>query len=197
MVFELSNGIVPSISGDVIRSEKNYSIVVFEKLSQTAMAAGMDITEAYRSRDRFIRKNELMTSLDEVLQVRDAAIVFFTKEVGKTNFKQLSPLTLSVVQYIGLNLYQRLTVKELASHFFISETKLQSIFKKEMGMTIYSYISERKIEEAKIMLNFNRSINEIALSLGFSDSSHLSKVFKKHVGISPKQYQQEKNHNQK
>lgn len=131
-------------------------------------------------------------SLSEILQVRDAAIIFFTKKIEEFNLKKLSPLISSVVQYIGLNIYKKLTVKELANYFSMSETKLQSIFKNEMHVTIYSYISTRKISEAKIMLKANYRIAEVALSLGFSDASHLSKTFKKYVGVSPKQYQQAK-----
>ena len=37
MIFKLSNGVVPVVSGDNVRSEKNYSIVVFEKLAQAAI----------------------------------------------------------------------------------------------------------------------------------------------------------------
>ncbi|EHU8832483.1 helix-turn-helix domain-containing protein, partial [Enterococcus faecalis] len=63
----------------------------------------------------------------------------------------------------------------------------------EMHMTIYSYILKRKIKEAKQMLKLNTSISEISLLLGFTDAAHLSKVFKKHTGISPKQYKHLKN----
>ncbi|HAQ0911628.1 TPA: helix-turn-helix domain-containing protein, partial [Enterococcus faecium] len=42
---------------------------------------------------------------------------------------------------------------------------------------------------AKIMLKSNHTISEVSLGLGFSDSSHFSRVFKKYAGVSPKQYQ--------
>ncbi len=193
MVFQLSNGIVPAISGDTIRSEKNYSIIVFEKLAQTSISLGMDIIYAYQTRDKFVRKNELAVSLNKVLQIRDAAIVFYTKEIGKEKEKKLSPLISSVIQYVGLNLYKKITVKEISEYFSISETKLRTDFKKEMNTTLYSYIMKRKILAAKIMLKSNNKISEVALTLGFSDASHLSKVFKKYTGISPKKFQQKVN----
>ncbi|HFM5596368.1 TPA: helix-turn-helix domain-containing protein, partial [Enterococcus faecium] len=59
----------------------------------------------------------------------------------------------------------------------------------EMHITIYNYISKRKVSAAKIMLKSNYTISEVSLGLGFSDSSHFSRVFKKYVGVSPKQYQ--------
>ncbi|HAP6864327.1 TPA: YSIRK-targeted surface antigen transcriptional regulator, partial [Enterococcus faecium] len=189
MVFNLSNGIIPSVSGDTIRSEKNYSIIVFEKLAQTSITLGMDIIEAYQSRDALIQENELAVSLPEVLKVRDSGIVYYTKEIGKTKIEHLSPLISSVVQFIGLNIYKRITVKEIANYFSVSETKLRESFKNEMHITIYNYISKRKISTAKIMLKSNHTISEVSLGLGFSDSSHFSRVFKKYAGVSPKQYQ--------
>lgn len=193
MVFQLSNGIVPAISGDTIRTEKNYSIIVFEKLAQTSISLGMDIIDAYQNRDKFVRKNELAVSLNEVLQIRDASIVFYTKEIGKEKTKKLSPLISSVVQYVGLNIYKKITVKEISEYFSISETKLRTNFKEEMNTTLYNYIMKRKISAAKVMLKSNNTISEVAFTLGFSDSSHLSKVFKKYTGISPKQFQQKIN----
>lgn len=190
MVFKLSNGVVPAVTGDSLRSEKNYSIVVFEKLSQTGIELGMDIITAYSSRDLFIKKTELSTTLDEILQVRDAAIVYYTNEVNEVSAKHLSPLITSIVQYINTNMYRPLKVKELAHQFNISESKLRSLFKAELGSTVQDFITDRKISEAKLMLKSNVTTNEVAYTLGFADASHFSRVFKKLVGQTPKQYQQ-------
>ncbi|WP_154214412.1 helix-turn-helix domain-containing protein [Enterococcus faecalis] len=46
-----------------------------------------------------------------------------------------------------------------------------------------------KISEAKVMLKSNYPINDISLLLGFSDTSHFTKVFKKITGTTPKKYQ--------
>ncbi len=83
-------------------------------------------------------------------------------------------------------MYRPLKVKELASHFNISESKLRTLFKTELGSTVQDYIIERKIEEAKLMLKSNVT----AYTLGFADASHFSRVFKKIVGKTPKHYQQ-------
>lgn len=190
MVFKLSNGVIPSISGDILRTEKNYSIIVFEKLSQTSIALGADLIWSYKTRDRFIKKNELSQTLSEVLEIRDTAIVFYTNEISKIKVKMLSPIISTIIQFINLNVYKRLTIKEVSDYFNLSETKLRSLFKSEMGETIQTYIIKRKVSEAKIMLKSNSTINEVALNLGFSDASHFSRTFKKYAGLTPKRYQQ-------
>ncbi|MCC9851126.1 YSIRK-targeted surface antigen transcriptional regulator, partial [Streptococcus agalactiae] len=75
-VEQFSNSIVPIISGDELRSEKNYSIMIYDRLSQATIQAGLDIETAYRARDRFIKENESTISLNEVLKLRDTAILF-------------------------------------------------------------------------------------------------------------------------
>ncbi|MCC4085755.1 YSIRK-targeted surface antigen transcriptional regulator [Enterococcus faecalis] len=189
MIFTMSNGVVPSVSGNVLRSEKNYSIIVFEKLAHSAIAMGMDVINAYQSRDSFVRRNELSINITEVLQIRDMAIVYYTSEIRKARVKKLSPLVSSIVQYIGLNMYTKISVKKIACYFSMSEAKLRVSFKREMHISIHNYILKRKVSEAKVMLKANIMINEIALLLGFCDSSHFSKVFKKLTGTTPKQYQ--------
>lgn len=190
MIFKLSSGVTPSITGNTLRSEKNYSIVVFEKLSKAGIDLGMDIITAYGSRDLFIKKTELCNTLDEILQVRDSAIVYYTTEVNKVKVKHFSPVVNSIIQYINTNMYRPLKVREIADHFKISESKLRTLFKNELNSTIQEFITERKITEAKIMLESNITTNEVAYTLGFSDASHFSRVFKKLVGKTPKQYQQ-------
>lgn len=119
---------------------------------QTAINLGMDIINAYQSRDSFIREIESCLNLKEILMVRDTAIVFYTSEIGKANVRNLSPQIASVIQYISLNMYTKITVKQIAHYFSMSEASLCTIFKKEMHISIHNYILRRKISEAKIML---------------------------------------------
>ncbi|MFG5604409.1 helix-turn-helix domain-containing protein, partial [Enterococcus faecalis] len=110
-------------------------------------------------------------------------------EIGKAKVRNLSPQISSIVQYIGLNMYTKITVRQIAQYFSMSEARLRTAFKKEMNISIHNYILRRKISEAKVMLKSNYPINDISLLLGFSDTSHFTKVFKKITGTTPKKYQ--------
>lgn len=188
LILQLSNSPTPYLTGDEFRSCKNYSITFFEKLSNIAINLGVDIIESYRSRDLFITDMELAKTLSEVLKIREAAIIYFTRLIGN-NKKNYSPFITNVIQYISLNTYSSLKTKEIAKHFYISETCLRNKFKKETNMTLQEFITKKKIAESKELLKSNISINEIALKLGFFDASHFSKTFKNSTGITPKQYQ--------
>ncbi|HGW6178675.1 TPA: YSIRK-targeted surface antigen transcriptional regulator [Enterococcus faecalis] len=150
MLFDLGDNIIPSTSGyDSLRSEKNYSIIVFEKLAQSAVNMGMDVIQAYQIRDSFMRESEFSTTFHEILKIRDAAIIVYTSEIKKIKSKKLSLQVLDIVQYIGLNIYDDISVKKIAEYFSISDAKLRLLFKEEIGISTYEYIVQMKILESK------------------------------------------------
>ncbi|MDR0429119.1 MAG: AraC family transcriptional regulator [Tannerellaceae bacterium] len=81
-------------------------------------------------------------------------------------------------------------LSELARTIGMSETKMKLLFKKIFGNSIYNYYSSaRMIEAASILKNDkNISVSEVGYRLGFSSLSHFSKMFKKHIGMKPKEY---------
>lgn len=189
MVYELSGAVIPPMSGDMLRSEKDYSIIVLEKLAKTAIDAGADIIEAYFARNSFVRKTEEAEVLNDVLKVRDAAIVYYTSEVGKSKSKGYLRLVSGIIQYIGLNANRPLRAQEIADAFHLSPSAIQKKFKAETGSTIQQYITSHKISEAKVMLKSGLTVTEVAVALGFFDSSHFSRVFKRMTGSTPRKYQ--------
>jgi|TARA_B100001540_G_scaffold30300_1_gene26260 AraC-like DNA-binding protein len=81
------------------------------------------------------------------------------------------------------------TIDDLASEIGLSTSKLKEGFKKIYGNTIYSYLLDYKMEEARRMLESKKSnINEIGHNLGYSTASHFITAFKKKYGTTPKKY---------
>ena len=87
------------------------------------------------------------------------------------------------------NLENKLTLKELASHFGYSESYMYRLFFKETGYAPMNYFLHMKIDRAcQLLLHTNMKINQVALKLGFDDPYYFSRIFKKIVGTSPKDY---------
>ena len=189
-IADMGHSVVPKSSGNPVRAEKNYTIVILEKLSALAIHLGKDILDMIKLRDFYIRKVESKTKLADILVVRDSAIIHFTKELYGFADNKCSPMILSVLQYINLNIYDSFKISDLAQRFFISESALRRNFKNELGINITEYINKRKIALAKIFLGADIPISDIAHRLGFFDASHFHRVFKKFVGATPKQYQE-------
>lgn len=186
---ELSNSVIPNNAESPLRSEKNYTIIILEKLSSLAIQSGCDIADVYRIRNFYIRLIEEKKKLIDVLYVRDCAIIHFTELMHHFVNKDFSPLVKSVRQHIGLNLYTVLKVSDISKSFFVSETTLSSRFKKETGLSVIEYIHKRKISEAKLLLRAGLSPSEVATTLCYYDYAHFSHTFKKITGVTPKAFQ--------
>ena len=81
------------------------------------------------------------------------------------------------------------SMAELARHLQLHPTSVCRAFKQSTGLPPHQYLLSRRIECAKEMMRDRaRSLTEIALDCGFSDSSQFSVVFKRIVGLTPREY---------
>ena len=81
------------------------------------------------------------------------------------------------------------TLQELSTSIGLNIKKLKEGFKQIYGDTVYGYLLDHKMNEARSMLNSKQyNINEISLKLGYSTSSHFIAAFKKKFGTTPKKY---------
>lgn len=96
-----------------------------------------------------------------------------------------------ILRYINTHLLdnEKLRLIYLAEKFGISKSYFSEYFKKQAGLSLVDYIlkSKLKIAETK-MLHTDLSLKEIAWQLNFTDSSHLSKSFKKVYGMTVKEF---------
>jgi len=119
----------------------------------------------------------------------------FHKSV-ENNYVDLGNSTIGRMQnYIHTFIYypEKLTVKQLASVFKMSESGIRNLFKREMEMPLREYIAALKIQQIVDRLqNSSSTISEIAQDYGFSDSSHFYRFFVKHTGESPKRFRKNK-----
>ncbi len=78
----------------------------------------------------------------------------------------------------------------LAIEAGMSGTKMKSLFKEIFGSSIYNYYQHARMTEAASLLksNKNLSVSEVGYQLGFSNLGHFSRIFKKIVGVNPKEY---------
>lgn len=81
------------------------------------------------------------------------------------------------------------TIKQLSRMVLLNELKLKQGFKKYFGTTIRNYLIKIRMEAAySMMLDKNILIFEVALQLGYKDTSHFINTFKKYFGYTPKYF---------
>jgi AraC family transcriptional regulator len=94
-----------------------------------------------------------------------------------------------VCDYVGENLDREITLEDVAGIACLSVFHFCRAFKTATGFSPFQYISNIRIEKAKALLGEkNVTIEEIALSAGFSSGANLARAFKKAVGLSPSEY---------
>lgn len=109
-----------------------------------------------------------------------------TKEYS---LSQYSPIVKQALTFIHLNLSSSLTVKKAAYEIGLSPDYLTRLFKKELGMNMITYINKKRIYTSlKLLKNTELSIEEIGDLIGLNNTSYFYTLFKKEIGISPKQY---------
>lgn len=92
-------------------------------------------------------------------------------------------------KYIDSHLKDDLSVDIICDQFKISRTKLYQIAEDNFGIGISEYIKNQRIQKAKkLLIQTDLPINIVADSVGITDYNYFSKMFKKSVGITPKEY---------
>lgn len=104
---------------------------------------------------------------------------------GGLSKKQLQKIR----DYIHQHIDQDLTLSELATIVQMSPSYFSTLFKQATGLAPHQYVIQCRIDRAKrLLLQGEQSIAEIAHTLGFSHQSHLSRHFKRLVGVTPKAF---------
>jgi AraC family transcriptional regulator len=97
-----------------------------------------------------------------------------------------------VIEYVHAHLRRDLSLLELAAAIDLSPRHFSRLFRTTFGTSPHRYVIAERVNEAKALLaNKRLSVSEIAEALGFVDQSHLTNVFRKATGVSPKRYQRE------
>lgn len=103
--------------------------------------------------------------------------------------KLIEEILLYICQHI--NQPDALRIEQLGDQFHLSPSYLSVFFKKQMGESLQHYILKYKLKMIENRLRFSpQRISQITDEFGFTDSSHLTKLFKKYYGLTPGNFRQ-------
>ncbi|MBE7026702.1 MAG: helix-turn-helix transcriptional regulator [Ruminococcaceae bacterium] len=102
---------------------------------------------------------------------------------------------LLIKKYIDENFSDpKISLDKLSTEFSYNKKYLSSAFKKQFKIGIFEYLHTIRINHACALIDKNyKSAKDLAFLCGFSDPVHFSKVFKKKMHVSPKEYIKQKN----
>lgn len=99
-----------------------------------------------------------------------------------------SALISRVLAYIGAHCHEELSLDSIAAYFYVSKYHLSHAFSREVGISVYRYITIRRLMLARQLLSRGIPAGEVCYHSGFRDYAGFYRAFKAEYGISPRAF---------
>lgn len=178
------------IINDYLSTAKYFCISVNLTGRLAALTGGVPSLQLHSISQHFHKIITEASDIDFAMYILPKRILEeYATAVAEVSLTQYSPLVVKIFQYISEHITEPLDAKQISSAMYICPEHLSRRFRAETGKNLPDYINCKRIYMAKILLSRNtKNITEVAIQVGYCDSSYFSKVFKKIEGISPREY---------
>jgi AraC-like DNA-binding protein len=184
---------VPACSTDITN---------FKKLLEINPGRGInrsDNPKDYEKHAYYKSYQELNKTVSDSVYFESQGIIlqFISRFLNSGRFKSKNPdpihsKILDAMRYVQLNLKENLTVNYLADRANLHQDYFSRLFLKYTGQRPLNYLHEKRIERAQYLIaTTDLSYTEIAEKIGFENSSHFSKLFKKVTSLTPGEYKKQ------
>lgn len=114
---------------------------------------------------------------------------FITKRKEKTDNKY-DQIVKKTLDYIHTHYMNDVSLDQCADELGLNASKLSKLFKQGKGINFIDYLTNYRIEQAKVLLvDTTMKIQDIAVAVGYRHS-YFNRIFKKHSGMTPGQYRE-------
>ncbi len=147
-------------------------------------ALGLTLSQLYNNYiDSGPLKPELDHNLLEQLLLRCANCL------PRDSSKTLDPRIRAARSFIDEHYTTDIVLADVAAASNLSPSRLSGLFKNETGTSVMAYRNElRLVKAAQLLLNTNIRIADIGRRVGYPEQAFFSRIFRKHLGMSPRQY---------
>jgi YesN/AraC family two-component response regulator len=177
------------LADDPIRSLKNSIICSCTLYARAAIESGSLPEEAFTLSDAYIIAVERAQSAEELEKLESDMLEGYCNMVRAVNHSKYSQVVIQTINHVNQSLTEKITLKQLADKVFVHPNYLSSLFKKEVGISLFEYILKRKVEESIYFIKFTDiPLADIANKFHFCSQSYYIKTFKKYLGVTPNWY---------
>ena len=178
-------------SADPVRNVKNYCIITNTLFRKAAEQGGVHPVYMDKVSTGFALRIEQLSSPSAGISLITEMAKTYCRLVREQATKGYSSPIQKAILLIEGNLSGNLSLSQLAGELNVNSSYLSTLFKKETGSTLTDYIVNRRISQARHLLETTRlQIQTIAQLCGFEDVHYFSKVFKRMTNQTPKQFRQ-------
>ncbi|HKS29519.1 MAG TPA: AraC family transcriptional regulator [Pyrinomonadaceae bacterium] len=90
-----------------------------------------------------------------------------------------------VLEHLDSSIGNRVRLAEIADEVALSHSRLEHLFKEQIGIPISRYMLWSRTRAALMLMASRMPLTRVAVDAGFSDAAHLSRTFRQMIGISP------------
>ena len=108
-------------------------------------------------------------------------------QVDKTANKNMQRLQ-EIIAYLQDHYAENITLEDISGHINICKNECCRFFKKYMNMTIMEYLTMLRIQNSLPLLKQGESVTRAANLVGFASPAYFCQMFKRHMGMKPKEY---------
>lgn len=168
---------------------KSYSYSLNILCRRAAYKAGVPLTLLHTAALRHISRINDAVSRDVLFKENVQMVSEYTELIRSLSVQKYGPIVNKVLEYILTNLNQEFSLKDIADYCRLTPTYLSSVFKKETGCSVMSFVTAKKIRYACALLSDTQmQIQEVARHSGYHDISYFTRVFRRETGITPTEY---------
>ena len=161
-------------------------------LQLVAMVKNIDLEEFFgvglmwNKLAEFSVKDDIINWLENLMNM----VFVHIKQKEKNVYKKVAH---DIKTIIDNDLYEIDNISKITNKLEISPSHAGKMFKKAYGKTIFDYLFEKRMQEAKRLLDDPYiKVYEIAEKLGYSNKAYFSGAFQKHFGMTPSEYRKSK-----
>ncbi|WP_127582724.1 AraC family transcriptional regulator [Paenibacillus koleovorans] len=108
-----------------------------------------------------------------------------SQPAGKVNASPIAEQVERTIQWLRLQYAQPISIQQISQALGYHRTHLSKMFKQYTGMAPMQYLLKIRMDRAKLLLQEELTIEQVASSVGFADALYFSKQFKKWFGVTP------------
>lgn len=191
LFIKIQKSHLPQRLSNNLRDFKDYTITGNTLMRKAAEQAGVHPIHIDCYSNSLIPVIERIANESEGRLVRRQMVHGYCQLVKNYKQKKYSPLVQKIIACIDTDLCADLSLNSLSDHLGVNASYLSALFSRETGMTLTNYVNVQRVEHAKkLLLNTTLPIKTIASQCGFTDVYYFSKLFKRIVQCTPKNFRQ-------
>ena len=190
--FEDQEG-VGVLSRNPVTNMKYHFVVTTAMITRMCRQYGMELEQAFRLSDFYIRQLDDIHTESEVCRLHDEMVMDYTERMRKYRHSNANSKHINACrEYIYSHIKERITIEDLSRQYLMNPTTLKAMFKSVYGTSLAAHVKEHRMERAaELLLETGDSMAQIARAVGYESQSKFTTAFKEFYQTLPTEYRRQ------